>query len=59
MTVSFQKYEKSNTESIVTSVYTALGVQVMLCIDKYILESNENKEMLISGNDFFVSLFFL
>ena len=59
MTVSFQKYQKSNTESIVTSVYTALGVQVMLCIDKYILESNENKEMLISGKDFFVSLFFL
>ena len=43
MTVSFQKYEKSNAESIATSVYTALGVQVMLCIDKYILESNEKQ----------------
>ena len=59
MTVSFKKYENSNTESIVTSMYTALGVQVMLCIDKYILESMKNKEILISGNDFFVSLFFL
>lgn len=43
MTVSFKKYENSNTESIVTSMYTALGVQVMLCIDKYILESNEKQ----------------
>ena len=40
MTASFKKYEKSNTEFIVTSMHTALGVQVMLCIDKYILESN-------------------
>lgn len=43
MTVSFKKYENSNTESIVTSMYTALGVQVMLRIDKYILESNEKQ----------------
>ena len=43
MTVSFRKYEKSNTESIVRSTCTTLSIRMMLCIDKYILESNEKQ----------------